>query len=205
MLDVVTLLVDCLMVALNIAAFPIVGVAQMRWVEAEDEAYWAARLKEQQDRSAEVKAAYEALSRAQRALRVRKKEDLVVASRAKKPPDDATKQLASVVLDALLEKRSADVAEDLTVLLPLAVSEYLRLQPRARSGDGRLWQYRMDHQTKECHFVCLFCRESLNTLPWGKPVTEYMAKKFVTHAQICAMRLLAGHIKGTGPQELMEG
>lgn len=119
--------------------------------------------------------------------------------RGTKPPPDDIRALASVVVDALIEQRADAVVDDVRALLPPAIAEYLRLFPMVRNNHGRLWVARGEWAEREQHFHCFFCRESLNTLPWSKNIPGKMCRKFDEHGRLCAMRFLAGHIEGVGP------
>lgn len=120
--------------------------------------------------------------------------------RARHPPSQDHRELASVLVDLLSLDEVEQAGNDLRVLLPVAIGEYLRVFTRARNVNGRLYVVSPDTETREYHFLCFFCRESLNTLPWSRgTIPGKMVASFDRHASLCAMRFLSGQIEGVGP------
>lgn len=119
--------------------------------------------------------------------------------RGTEPPTQQQRELASVVVDALIEKRFAEIVDDIAALMPVAIAEYLRLFPMTRNVNNHVWLVTFNNETQEKDLCCFFCRESLNTLPWRQSIPHKMDLKCMEHGQLCAMRLLAGHIEGVGP------
>lgn len=134
--------------------------------------------------------------------------------RAKKPPPQDKIDLAACmadaldpaayVSDALMAERRSAIGDDLADLIPIAIGEYLRRFPRARNN-GKLWVTIIDHDNAEQDYCCFFCRESINCLPLGKPLSVKLQNSFQKHGELCAMRFLAGIIPGSEPQPSVRG
>ncbi len=140
--------------------------------------------------------------------------------RAKKPPTPEQRQMASVLVDVLMDgassetagdgPRASEFADDMAELVAVAIGEYLRVFPAARNPTDKIvvfdatWATQQERATNpnyrgEYDALCFFCRESLNTMPVGKSFSSAQMKRADHHARLCAMRLVAGQIEGVGP------
>lgn len=81
-------------------------------------------------------------------------------------------------------------------VLPAAVGEYLRRFPTARSTGATYVQVIDDD---ECHIVCLFCRDNLNTVGKGGGQSSRFWQQIYKHTELCAYRMLAGQLEPIGP------
>jgi hypothetical protein len=119
--------------------------------------------------------------------------------RPKKPPTPETVAEATVVVDAIVEKRRDAFAADMPRLMDAAVGEYMR-RYKVINQTGRPYYFRAVWADGEQHIVCFFCRESLNTLPVRKSwPSKMMERAERTHIEECAMRFLAGMFDGVPP------
>jgi len=126
---------------------------------------------------------------------------------AKAPPDLELVETARVVVDILTYVRDGtrdrrtlprEQADDIERVVQAAIGEYLRQYPKARSKGYPWLQVPSDG---ELDFVCLFCRESINTLS-GKTSSAPPAafwEKLYKHCALCAAFFLAGMTDADGP------
>jgi hypothetical protein len=126
---------------------------------------------------------------------------------AKAPPEPALIETARVVVDILsyvregtLDRRRLppEQSDDINSVVLAAIAEYLRQYPKARSKGYPWLQVPSDG---ELDFVCLFCRESINTLS-GKTSSAPPAafwEKLYKHCALCAAFFLAGMTDAEGP------
>lgn len=130
-------------------------------------------------------------------------------------------QRALVARDALLEGRLLVAEDDGTralreqyrTLMRAVHDSYRNKHPRAtRSGtDGDTWQrwttqvmMRTVYRIRGEHdYVCLLCRESVDTLPnrgIGRLPHEYV-RKLETHGAACALSFVLGEFEPRGPRK----
>lgn len=128
---------------------------------------------------------------------------------AKQPPSAEMIGTAAVVVDILhpvadgtLRRCHLDPDRIAVVdqVVPAAIAEYLRQNPRSRSK-GYPW-IQVPHDG-EIDFLCLFCRTSLNTLSGrgGTPPASFW-EKLTRHCELCAAQFLARMIEAVPPGTL---